>query len=174
MGQCAEKRVDKLRCLNGPSSDLCSSMNLRFAIVRSITIDTRSCLLSFMFPPPRRFFFRRLVAARQSRKSNSMLVDWAIATSFTVVVRDSDMAESTAVSLFRRVRRRAFVKDLSTKTGGMPYSSSSARSASAAVTPGNIHAHHVMPVEDYPELAFEPTNGVPLCGNCHGCSHTLM
>ncbi len=24
-----------------------------------------------------------------------------------------------------------------------------------------------MPVEDYPELAFEPTNGVPLCGNCH-------
>jgi hypothetical protein len=32
---------------------------------------------------------------------------------------------------------------------------------------GNIHAHHVMPVEDYPELAFEPTNGVPLCGNCH-------
>ena len=32
---------------------------------------------------------------------------------------------------------------------------------------GNLHAHHVMPVEDYPELAFEPTNGVPLCGNCH-------
>ena len=32
---------------------------------------------------------------------------------------------------------------------------------------GNIHAHHVMPVENYPELAFEPTNGVPLCGNCH-------
>ena len=32
---------------------------------------------------------------------------------------------------------------------------------------GNIHAHHVMPVEDYPELAFDPTNGVPLCGNCH-------
>ena len=32
---------------------------------------------------------------------------------------------------------------------------------------GNIHAHHIMPVEDYPELAFEPTNGVPLCGNCH-------
>ena len=32
---------------------------------------------------------------------------------------------------------------------------------------GNIHAHHVMPVNEYPELAFEPTNGVPLCGNCH-------
>jgi len=32
---------------------------------------------------------------------------------------------------------------------------------------GNIHAHHVMPVIEYPELVFEPTNGVPLCGNCH-------
>ena len=32
---------------------------------------------------------------------------------------------------------------------------------------GNIHAHHVMPVNEYPELVFEPTNGVPLCGNCH-------
>ena len=32
---------------------------------------------------------------------------------------------------------------------------------------GNLHAHHVMPVDEYPELAFEPTNGVPLCGNCH-------
>ena len=32
---------------------------------------------------------------------------------------------------------------------------------------GNIHAHHVMPVNEYPELVFEPNNGVPLCGNCH-------
>jgi tetratricopeptide (TPR) repeat protein len=32
---------------------------------------------------------------------------------------------------------------------------------------GNIHAHHVMPVHIYPELVFDPTNGVPLCGNCH-------
>ena len=32
---------------------------------------------------------------------------------------------------------------------------------------GNIHAHHVRPVNTYPELAFEPKNGVPLCGNCH-------
>jgi tetratricopeptide (TPR) repeat protein len=32
---------------------------------------------------------------------------------------------------------------------------------------GNIHARHVMPVNEYPELVFEPTNGVPLCGNCH-------
>jgi len=32
---------------------------------------------------------------------------------------------------------------------------------------GNIHMHHIRPVEDYPELAFDPKNGVPLCGNCH-------
>jgi tetratricopeptide (TPR) repeat protein len=32
---------------------------------------------------------------------------------------------------------------------------------------GNIHAHHILPVNTYPESVFEPTNGVPLCGNCH-------
>src|ERR1017187_5141146 len=32
----------------GPVSCLCLSMNSRFHIVRSITIDTRSCLLVFM------------------------------------------------------------------------------------------------------------------------------
>ena len=32
---------------------------------------------------------------------------------------------------------------------------------------GNIHAHHVRPVHLYPELAFDPQNGVPVCGNCH-------
>jgi tetratricopeptide (TPR) repeat protein len=31
----------------------------------------------------------------------------------------------------------------------------------------NLHAHHVRPVNHYPELAFDPKNGVPLCGNCH-------
>jgi len=31
----------------------------------------------------------------------------------------------------------------------------------------NLHAHHVRPVNTYPELAFDPKNGVPLCGNCH-------
>ena len=31
----------------------------------------------------------------------------------------------------------------------------------------NLHVHHVRPVATYPELAFQPTNGVPLCGNCH-------
>ena len=32
---------------------------------------------------------------------------------------------------------------------------------------GNTHAHHVRPVNLYPEIAFDPGNGVPLCGNCH-------
>ena len=32
---------------------------------------------------------------------------------------------------------------------------------------GNLHAHHVRPVNTYPELAFDPKNGAPLCGNCH-------
>jgi len=32
---------------------------------------------------------------------------------------------------------------------------------------GNIHIHHILPVETYPELAFDANNGVPLCGNCH-------
>lgn len=32
---------------------------------------------------------------------------------------------------------------------------------------GNLHAHHVLPVNTYPELAFDPHNGAPLCGNCH-------
>ena len=33
--------------------------------------------------------------------------------------------------------------------------------------PSNLHSHHVKPVNIYPELAFEPMNGAPLCGNCH-------
>ena len=32
---------------------------------------------------------------------------------------------------------------------------------------GHVRAYHVLPVNDYPELVFEPTNGVPLCGDCH-------
>ena len=32
---------------------------------------------------------------------------------------------------------------------------------------GNITAHHVLAVNTYPELAFDPANGVPVCGNCH-------
>jgi HNH endonuclease len=32
---------------------------------------------------------------------------------------------------------------------------------------GNIHAHHIKPVKQFPEKAFDVDNGVPLCGNCH-------
>jgi tetratricopeptide (TPR) repeat protein len=32
---------------------------------------------------------------------------------------------------------------------------------------GNITTHHVLAVNTYPELAFDPSNGVPVCGNCH-------
>ena len=32
---------------------------------------------------------------------------------------------------------------------------------------GNITAHYVLAVNTYPELAFDPANGVPVCGNCH-------
>jgi HNH endonuclease len=32
---------------------------------------------------------------------------------------------------------------------------------------GNIHAHHIKPVKQFPEKVFEVENGVPLCGNCH-------
>jgi tetratricopeptide (TPR) repeat protein len=31
----------------------------------------------------------------------------------------------------------------------------------------NIHAHHVKPVKQFPEKAFDVGNGAPLCGNCH-------
>ncbi len=32
---------------------------------------------------------------------------------------------------------------------------------------GNIHIHHLLPVETYPEFVFDSNNGGPLCGNCH-------
>ncbi len=32
---------------------------------------------------------------------------------------------------------------------------------------GNLHAHHLLPVADFPALAFSIENGAPLCGNCH-------
>lgn len=32
---------------------------------------------------------------------------------------------------------------------------------------GIIHAHHILPVRDYPELLLEPENGITLCKKCH-------
>ena len=32
---------------------------------------------------------------------------------------------------------------------------------------GNIQAHHLQTVHDFPELTLNPENGVPICGNCH-------
>jgi len=36
----------------------------------------------------------------------------------------------------------------------------------------NIEAHHISEVQKYPELAFDPDNGIPLCGNCHTKAHS--
>lgn len=32
---------------------------------------------------------------------------------------------------------------------------------------GIIHAHHILPVRNYPELLLEPENGITLCKKCH-------
>ena len=31
----------------------------------------------------------------------------------------------------------------------------------------NLHAHHIRPLEQYPDFATELDNGITLCGNCH-------
>jgi 5-methylcytosine-specific restriction endonuclease McrA len=38
-------------------------------------------------------------------------------------------------------------------------------------TGGEMHAHHIKPVEQFPELTFELSNGMTLCGTCHLALH---
>ena len=36
----------------------------------------------------------------------------------------------------------------------------------------NLHAHHVLPKINFPDKAFEITNGITVCSNCHIVIHT--
>ena len=76
-------------------------------------------------------------------------------------------AESAVRSLLRRCWVWDFVKDPTIRSGAALVFRLFGQACIRCGHAGNIHAHHIMPVEEYPELAFEPTNGVPLCGNCH-------
>ena len=41
-------------------------------------------------------------------------------------------------------------------------------------TGGSIHAHHIVPKEYFPEVAFDMDNGVTLCSSCHRNIHAFI
>ena len=41
-------------------------------------------------------------------------------------------------------------------------------------TGGSIHAHHIVPKEYFPEVAFDMDNGVTLCSSCHRSFHAFV
>lgn len=38
-------------------------------------------------------------------------------------------------------------------------------------TEGRLHAHHILPKRDYPELIYNVDNGITLCQDCHTAIH---
>jgi 5-methylcytosine-specific restriction endonuclease McrA len=38
----------------------------------------------------------------------------------------------------------------------------------------SLHAHHILPWSEYPELRIEVENGETLCGDCHSNKHPKM
>lgn len=38
----------------------------------------------------------------------------------------------------------------------------------------NLHAHHKMPIAEYPDEIFNVSNGITLCKSCHEKTHLLL